>query len=161
MGKKQIHPLIDDEDDIKLKYFNIKPSEALKEYVKILSSGNKKIDNDIHIKQEIIKSLKAQRQIIDNDITRLEKEIEQLEQDKEKETQEGLSDYEKAKQELDKRFDKITKQLENNGWNIQKVKIKELESIAKEYGIPPSVLLNSYKLKDLKKVLENPRKYKS
>jgi len=159
MAKKQIHPMIDTKDLETFAYFGLKPSQAIHNHAKLLRNGTDNIDKEIQIKQGIMDALKLEVEQLNNKISDLENEISQLENQRKTNIEQGISNYETAKKVIEKRFNEVLHDLNSNKWNVEKMKIKELESIASEYGIPPDVLLTDYPRSLLYKVLENYRKY--
>ena len=156
--KRQIHPVIDKETENILILFDVKPSQALKNYANHLKSDTTKIDSALNSKTDYLNLLESHKEFVDKEIIKTKNEIEQLEKRKNEAVNEQLSNYEKAIKIIDERFKEIETDL-NDKWGVQKMPIKELESIALEYCIPAEILLKNYPRSRLKKVLENYRKY--
>ena len=156
--KRQIHPMIDEDTENILLLFDVKPSQALKNYANYLKSDTSEIDTALNAKTDYLNLLESHIEFVEKEINRTKKEIQQLEKQKSKALNEHLSNYEKAIKIIDERFKEIESDL-NDKWGVKKMPIKELESIALEYCIPANILLKNYPRSRLKKVLENYRKY--
>lgn len=133
--RKRVSPTIDVTDEDILSRYNIKPSLAIKQRATQLVMG----DNTLAVKEEMLKEKKAEYlkdiAILNERVAIVDAELQNISSMKQNfEPVENIN-FDKALGEVIRKLRSVMEADENNEWDLDKVKLKEIQNTCNSYDV--------------------------